>query len=230
MVSIKIDSKLLIIGALIVLGLIRECQNNSEIGDIRGDYETQIAYQEKRDSAQLAKDKHRANDSIQMAQNIVDYKNLTEKLKKELKGYKDDVSLVEVGTKTIIDSFFIESTVEVHDTIHDSIAVPCLDNRKFFYNFKDDWISLKGNYNAKGVLIDTLAIRNEYDVLLGWKKEKWYKRRNPIIELKSYSPYSDVVYVNNIVVEDRKKLSVLNSKPAYFIYGALGAFLYFQNQ
>ena len=230
MIQVKINSRLLIIGALVVLGLFRECQNNSEINNIRDDYQTVIDYGNKRDSANLAKEMIRAADSVKMTQNIVHYKNISESLKKELEGYKDRASIVEFRSKTVIDSFFIESIVEVYDTLHDSIRVPCLDNRKFFYNFKDDWISLKGNYNARGVLIDTLAIRNEYDVILGWKKEKWYSKRNPTIELKSYSPYSNVDYVNNIVIEDRKKLSLFNSKPAYFIYGALGMFLLYQNQ
>jgi hypothetical protein len=50
------------------------------------------------------------------------------------------------------------------------------------------------------------------------EKEKWYKKSEPVVEMKSYNPYTSIPYLNNVVVKQPKSHWLL-SKPAMFVYG-----------
>jgi len=235
MLKVSIDVKLLVMGAFLCLFIFRECSHSSELDKKDSDFEIMQDFHSKRDSANLAKIKLDAADSIKANQIIVEYENLSKALKEELRGYKNGASLTETKVVTVLESV----EMEIHDTIfidksrlsiegchYSDSLLKEFRNKKSFFTFKDDWLNIVGQYTYDKVLLDTVSLKNEFDVILGYKKEKWYKRRNQVVELKSYSPYAEIVYLNNIIVKDRKKLSFLNSKKAYFLYGALGSFLY----
>lgn len=236
MVRINIDWKLPVMGVFFVVFFLRECHHGSELKDKDNDFRDMESFHEKRDSVNLSKLKHHATDSIKMSQTIVEFENLSKGLKEELKSYKEGASLVEATTNTVIRDIVLE----VHDTIvvdysridssncqYADSLIKEFQNKKFFYNFKDDWVAIKGSYSSNEVLLDTISMKNEFDVILGYKKEKWYKKRDPVVELKSYSPYTEVVYVNNVVTKDNRTgyQKTFNSKPAYFIYGVLSGFI-----
>lgn len=233
---VNIDWKLLLIGGFLVLFFLRECSHNSELNKKDSDFTSMQDFHKRRDSINLAKINSHAQDSVKMTQTIVEYENLSKELKEELKGYKDGSSL----TETVISSVANDIIIEIHDTFYvdsvklRSLGCECADSllkefrkKKVFYNFRDEWLNIVGHHTYNKVSFDTISFRNEFDVIIGSKREKWYKRRNQVVELKSYSPYTEVVYVNNVVTKDSKTKyqRIFKSKPAYFFYGILGGFV-----
>lgn len=236
MVNLKIDWKLLLMGAFLVLFFLRECHHRSEVGNIRSDFSNMQSFHNKRDSANLAKLRVNAADSVKMSQTIVEFENLTDELKNELKGYKEGAGIVETSVRTVIERV----TVVSYDTIPIDIVrldssnceyadslIKEFQNKKFFYNFKDDWLTISSHHTYNKLVFDTISVKNEFDVLIGHKKEKWYSRRYPTVELKSYNPYTDIVYVNNIMTKEHKTnyQRIFNSKSAYLFYGILAGFV-----
>ena len=239
MVNINIDTKLLIIGAFSVLLLLRECHHSSEIAGKQSDYENLSSFSNKRDSANLSKINSKVADSIKMSQSIVEYESLSNDLKEELKGYKEG-SLTEARVITKVKDVIIritdtieidQSRLEENNCEYADSLLKELKKKNKLFNFKDDWLNIAGNYTYNKVLFDSITFKNEFDVILGYKKEKWYSKRDPVVELKSYNPYSKITYVNNITVKDDKTpyQKIFTSKPAYLIYGILGG-LYLHNK
>ena len=70
---------------------------------------------------------------------------------------------------------------------------------------------------------------NKFDVTIGWKKPdksfKFLRKKIPVVELISYSPYSKINYVNNVVVDDNKS-NIFTSKPAMVVYGAAAGYIF----
>ncbi len=71
--------------------------------------------------------------------------------------------------------------------------------------------------------IDSLKVRDKIDVILAYKKPKWWKLKEPVVRIQSYSPYTDIGYVNNLVVEDEKSkfAKIMTSKPMMVFYGSV---------
>lgn len=230
MFRIKIDTKLLLLGAFVVILLLRECHHSSELSKKDSDFQKMEDFHSLRDSQNLAKINSKVADSVKMSQTIVEYENLSNRLKNELDKYKEGASMVETVIETRVDSILITSndtvfidSARLSSCLYADSLIKEFKKKKIFFNFKDEWITLNGYHTYKDILLDSINIRNEFDVILGYKREKWYARRNPVVELKSYNPNSEVVYINNIVTKDKKTMfqKVFNSKPAYLVYGIL---------
>ena len=110
---IKIDLKLLLMGAFFVMFFLRECHHSEEISDKSSDYNKMTNFYLQRDSTRLSKIHSNASDSIKMMQTIVEFENLSESLKEELNGYKEGASMVETVVKTEVNDIVIE----IHDTL-----------------------------------------------------------------------------------------------------------------
>lgn len=227
------------IGALLILLALQKCSKDSEINDLISDKDKVTSFYHDRDSVNLAKINSQAQDIVSMKQSIVDDKVVTESLKKELKGYKE-ASLVETRIVTRIDSF----RILLHDTVVvDSARLAALNceyadsllkefkKKQKFFTFSDNWFTMSGKSSYKEVSFDSLTFKNEFDVILGYKREKWYKRSYPVVELKSYNPYSKITYVNNIVVKDKRSKfeKTMLSKPAMLVYGLIAGIIITKN-
>ena len=231
----KIDFKWSLVIAAFLLLLVQRCHYKSELSNKVSEYEEMSSFYASRDSANLNKLKLKASDSIKMSQRIVEYESLNESLKNELEGYKG-ASFVESSltsgvtglTLPFRDTIYIDSLRLVSSGCEyaDSL-IKAFQNKKNFFNFKDEWLTIDGVSSYESISFDSIVFKNEIDVILGNKREKWYKSRAPVVELKSYSPYSNIVYMNNLVVEDKRTVyqKALTSKSAWFLYGILGGFV-----
>ena len=144
------------------------------------------------------------------------------------------ISNIESLVKTELHSFITGSSTYIYDTVY-------LAQNNDEYIHRD---SVKRNFIPKGtrsikndawydlsltigdsLSIDSLKVREKLDVILGWKKPdksfKWLRKREPIVSVQSYNPYTEVGYVNNLVVRDERSKfgKVMTSKPMMFIYG-----------
>jgi hypothetical protein len=199
------------------------------------DIDGTISFLKKRDSVNLLKINAQANQIVTLRQNLVTEETAKKILEKELKGYKNVKSFVEMKTVTGVKNLTIKY---VHDTTTFLVSRGggCMDRDSvinFFvqtpkrFIFEDKWMSLAGKVQKEGIDIDSVKFKNELEVILAYKKAGIFKKDVPVVDIKSYSPYSTIEYANNIVIKDeRSKLSkALTSKAAMIGYGILGAFL-----
>lgn len=86
-------------------------------------------------------------------------------------------------------------------------------------SYSDDWIDLAFEL-GDSLSIDSIVVRNKIDAVVGWKKSEksfaFLRKKEPVIDIISYSPYTKVGYVNNLTVEPENKskfISTITSKP-----------------
>jgi hypothetical protein len=220
-----------IIAIITAIALLKSCGGK----EMESEVESTISFLRKRDSVNLLKINAQAHHIVILKQNIVTKETANKLLEKELKGYKNVKSFVEVKTVTSVKNLTIKY---VHDTTTYLVSEggDCISKdsvRNFFvqvpkqFIFEDKWMSLSGKVQKEGLDVDSVKFTNELEVILAYKKAGIFKKREPVVDIKSYSPYSKIEYANNIVIKDeRSKLSkALTSKAAMVGYGILGAFL-----
>ena len=140
--------------------------------------------------------------------------------------------MVKLESKSIVKDVELKY-IYIHDTVYKERLVLNGELDTAFLNehylkipakveMNNDWMSFNATIEKK-FSIDSLSMYNKFDAYLGYKKPekplKFLRKSEPVLELRSYSPYTKVAYVNNIVVEDGKKGKFLTSKPAMFLYG-----------
>jgi len=147
-------------------------------------------------------------------QNLVSSTKKIKELSQEFNNYKKVQSHVKAEILSKIEGIDIPIlTVDKPIYLSDT---GCTDNKiikeKFIQipskvNFNDTWISFDGTI-GKQFTIDSLSIINKFDVTIGEKKvgKKLlvFNKYEPIVELKSYNPYTTIPYVNNIIVKEKK--------------------------
>lgn len=113
----------------------------------------------------------------------------------------------------VADVLFPDSLVPID--IVNQLYIP--KNSKSTYS--DDWIDLAFQI-GDSLVIDSINVRNKIDAVIGWKKSEksfsFLRKKEPVVEVISYSPYSKVGYVNNLIVKPEEKnkfLSTITSKP-----------------
>jgi len=107
------------------------------------------------------------------------------------------------------------SKANIDSLISNSIIVP----KKFA--LKEKWFNISGSVKKDGLLIDTLKIKNESTVTIGWKKTGflWFGRK-PLVEIENSNPYLSLSRVSNVVIE--KKKGLLSSPFFWMAVGVLG--------
>jgi hypothetical protein len=74
------------------------------------------------------------------------------------------------------------------------------------------WYSLSGKVFDEGLIVDSLSVKNEITTNIGWKRDKWYKKKYAVVEIKSKNPHTQIVGVQNVTVRpDRKKFYETNA-------------------
>lgn len=183
-------------------------------------------------------------DEFIMKQNLISEKVAKEQLKEELKGYKDLTAYMKSEVITSIRNLeakyddkdsdpFIGIDLLDGDYIHKNIVDKNFVRAPKSFSYKDDWMSFEGTVNRKSTALDSLYLLNKFDATIGYVRPDttfgWLRKKTPVVSLKSYNPYTKIVYVNNVVVDNGKGKvgNILFSKPAMLIYGALvgGIFL-----
>ena len=99
--------------------------------------------------------------------------------------------------------------------IANSIVVP----QRF--SLEQKWYSIDGKVNKSGLLLDSLKIKNESSVTIGYRKYGFLKlKREPIVEIKNTNPYLSVSKVSNVVIKPNK--SIFKSKAFWTGVGIFG--------
>ena len=154
-----------------------------------------------------------------MKQNVISERVAKEHFKKELKGYKDINSFMKSEVMTSIRSLEAKYDESIGDEF-DGIAITD-DNyihkdiveKNFLrvpksFSYEDEWTSINGTVLKKSTIIDSIDIFNKFDAIIGTKKSEksfsWLRKKDPVIELKSYNPNTKINYVNNITVDTKK--------------------------
>lgn len=142
-------------------------------------------------------------------QNIVNLKTALKEARLDGEKWKSIKSKVKIETKFIFDTIFVSyrDTIYISDTIYPkgTINVP-----KRFHK-KDSLYEIGGLVLLDGIKIDTLIIPNDMSVTIGSQKTKWWKKAVPIVQVKNSNKYLTVQSMDNIVVENKKKIYQKNS-------------------
>lgn len=238
----QILNKWTTIGLAVVFAMIllqRECSHAAEKKDIKQSYDAVIAFKDgERNQIKQSLDL-KVQDSVVMAQNIMSNKVAMEQLEGELNGYKNINAYLKSEVITSVKNLEAKYN-EVNKNQFDGIQVKdgkyihMDDVDKNFiriprtFSYKDDWMALNGTVKKESTIIDSLGMFNKFDAVIGYKRPEgtfgFLKKKSPVVELKSYNPYTKINYVNNITIkgDDSKAKNILLSKPAFFIYGVIG--------
>lgn len=93
------------------------------------------------------------------------------------------------------------SRASLDSLLANSIVIP----RRF--TLKNDWYSFDGKVQKDGLLLDSLQIKNESSVTVGWKKAGFLGiKKEPIVEIKNTNPYLTVTKMSNVVIKKKKGL------------------------
>ena len=177
-------------------------------------------------------------DEFVMKQNLLTEKIANDELREELKGYKDLTAYMKYEVITSIKNLEAKYDKKDGDTfknikvkdgkyIHKDAVDKNFVRIPKKFDYEDDWLSFEGTLNKESLVLDSLFLLNKFDATIGYVKQdvkfSWLKKKEPVVSLKSYNPYTKIVYVNNVVIDnDKGKVgNVLFSKPAMLIYGFL---------
>ena len=230
---------------LIVLLGAREYINYSDSESMKKSYKSIIAFKDGEKKQLKNSLELKVADEFIMKQNIVSSKIAQEQLRGEVERFKEISSYVKMESITAIRN--IEAKYN-DDNIDDLKEIPVINskyvlkediekyfvrvNKSFKHENDSGWFYISGLIKKESVLIDSMSVFNKFDATIGIKKSdknfSWLRKGEPVVYLKSYNPYSKIVYVNNITVEnDKSKVgNILFSKPAMIIYGILGGKLF----
>ena len=178
-------------------------------------YESVISFYEQ-EREQLIKDKDiLAHQVVTMNQNLVATTEQIKSISKEFSDYKliQSVTKAEILSK-IKDIEVGYITVDNPILVSDSGCIPGhIVNSNFIQrpskvSFTDKWVSFDATV-GKVFKLDSMSMVNKFDVVIGekvvGKKLLVFNKIEPVVELKSYNPYSEVPYVNNVVLAGEKK-------------------------
>jgi hypothetical protein len=95
-----------------------------------------------------------------------------------------------------------EASKELMDSlVANSITVP----KKFETN--SDYFSISGRVNKENVLLDSVVIKNESNVTVGWKKHGFLNMKStPLIEVRNTNPYLSLEKLTSVNIKPDKNL------------------------
>ncbi|MCP3683669.1 MAG: hypothetical protein GY861_13370 [bacterium] len=165
----------------------------------------------------ISRDSIKAEEIKELNQNLINEKSARILLADEYERFKSVSSHVRFESVTKIDSVFIPFTTTDTLTKYSDCSGDLALN--------DGWMNFAGEVDSLGLHIDSLSFVNKFDVTIGKKKSDkpfaFLRKKEYTVELISYNPYTEINYVNNIVVDEGAKNKVFNSKPAFMVYGGV---------
>ena len=223
---------LAVISVMFALLFLEQCERSS---DFERDVDSVKSFYELEKDQLISRDSIVAHNTFELEQNLVTESTARKILQEEFERFKEINSHVRFESITRVDTFFIAYKPDSSNIIADyTDYIPVDTVAKHFIQipkgltYSDQWFSFNGKVSSDGLDIDSMSMINKFDVTIGWKKPdkpfKFLRKKEPVVELISYNPYSEVNYVNNIVVDDRNS-SIFTSKPAMLISGAVGGYV-----
>jgi len=137
-------------------------------------------------------------------QNIVDLENAIKKGLLEKENYMKNVkSQTKFKTRTLVQ----EKLIPFHDTIE--IYFDTLDKRFWVQTpapirFQDSFNLLSGKFTKDGFKLDTLETKNEFRVSIFDKKQGFFKKRIPVVEIKSNNSKTKTTEIKNVTIDHKK--------------------------
>lgn len=114
-------------------------------------------------------------------------------LQKLVKDSKSNIK--DGGSVTIIHTTDTFNIVTKTFPINDSI---------FISNFKDKWLEYKIKATKDNTTLDFSMI-NQYNVIIGSKRPKWYKKKEPFVDISNLNPYDKIKSIRAFQVQDNTK-------------------------
>jgi hypothetical protein len=199
--NIPFKNLLIVLLSIVCITSVRECSNKSlEVERAEGQWKFKYA--------SMVKDYTTETNELgeQLAyqeQLLIDEKQAKDILKMENSSLKKIASSTKVKTVTKIKEVFIPfdevvSARELSPTNEvDTTAKP--------FGLTTEWYSFNGKVLHNGIKLDSVSFNNKITTNIGWKKDKWYKKKYAVVEVKSSNPHTQVTGMQNIVVAPRKK-------------------------
>ena len=127
------------------------------------------------------------------------------KLQGTVEKYKGKLAAALVGATSTS-----ESGTTATEIIHDTVRI---GGKEYVYPvYKSSWDEewSKGSIVAsKDSIKRDIFVRNEFEITQGWKKEKWYKKKTPVVNIKNLNPNTETEELRSFVVEqDKKRIGV----------------------
>lgn len=220
---------------LIVLLIIGATFAINRVSDVTNDYNTLTAFMEAEKNQLIASNDLVVHEIKTINQNLVTSDQKIKELSEELEKYKSIDSYTKAELLTEIKGMTIEyvpdGTVVENVLVPDTGCVPIeFVNKHFIHvpkkvSFSDQWMSFDATVNKKSLTLDSLSMINKFDVTIGkrvvGKKFLIFNKKENVVDLKSYNPYTSVPYVNNLTVE-KEKGSGLKKVLTYTLFFAAG--------
>lgn len=93
----------------------------------------------------------------------------------------------------------------VTQTIVDSVFIPFQSDTLKNFGLYDKWYGLSGIVKNRGVKLDSIYFNNDMKITIGYKKNGWFKKPSPIVKISNENPYSRVVNMQNVVIDNPTK-------------------------
>lgn len=227
---------LAIILGIVSLFIFRECEHSSDMKLMAQSMESQKEFLKKEMESYFAGMDLKVEDSVTVKQNLV--ASIEDVLDDKYSDLGDVGGVIKVETHTKI----IERIEYIHDTTYiSSVSGDFIHKDSITEHFiakgskasaSDLWYDINITL-GDSLIIDSLLVREKIDAILSYKKPdksfKFLRKKEPVVTIQSYSPHSNIGYVNNLVVKEDKGSKVgniLTSKPMMIVYGAIGILTY----
>lgn len=202
--KVPFKNLLIVCLAIVCLTSVRECSNKSlEVENNEGNWK--FKYAAIVDSFKVERNEFGEQLAYQ-EQLFINEKQAKELLAMENSSLKKIASSTKTKTVTKIKEVYIpfEEMVSARELSSDEV-VDTMDRSYKQFGLTTEWYAIKGKVFNKGISIDSLSIKNEITTNIGWKKDKWYKKKYAVVEVKNTNPYTEVTGLQNVVVQPPKK-------------------------
>jgi hypothetical protein len=219
----------IVIGGLILALILNECGHKSSEKAWQESQNSLDNYHRQEDSSYFVGKYIEVNDVKDQVQNNVvsiddidalkdefgnDLRNINAILKAELH------SMISGNLGYLLDTMYLSADTSLY--IHRDSVLKHFVPKNSTASHSELWYDIDVTL-ADSLRIDSLKVRDKIDVILAYKRPKWWKAKEPIVRVQSYNPYTTIGSVNNLVVKDERSkfVKVLTSKPMMFLYGGL---------
>jgi len=204
------EKKNLIIVALIILLILLVCGWWNKYVQL-SDYQNQLTKFELSEQKFIEKNNENGEKIIEQEQLILTQKQAIAHQLIEIDNWKKIKSKVIIRTNTLIDSVLIPFTDTIIDTIWHTDSLNNFISIPKNFELINPHYTINGKVLKNGVQLDTFALFNKSEITIGYKKNGFFKKSLPIVELKNSNPYILTDQLNNVIINDNKKWWQKNS-------------------
>jgi folylpolyglutamate synthase/dihydropteroate synthase len=146
---------------------------------------------------------------VSQKQNILTLKDALALEKIEKEKY---MKSVQAQAKLGIKNTFSGKTVIYHDTVERLVYVDTsygelVDDTTVYIKvplkieYRDSWNLFQGTLGEEVFFIDSITVKNELRLTIGYEKQGLFKEPKPIVEVKSSNPEAQVTIIDNVIID-----------------------------